>query len=59
MLEMFGGSTIGDVRDALSRYVERISAAVPAPVAGGRGTGPGRAEPSPDDAGGVGSGGDD
>jgi chorismate synthase len=59
MLEMFGGSTIGDVRDALSRYVQRISADVTAPVAGGRGTGSGRPEPSPDEVGGVGSGGDD
>jgi chorismate synthase len=59
MLEMFGGSTLGDVRDALSRYVQRISADVTAPVAGGRGTGSGRPEPSPDEVGGVGSGGDD
>src|SRR5690349_18911205 len=36
MLETFGGSTIGDTRDALDRYVARISADVPAPVAGGR-----------------------
>jgi chorismate synthase len=36
MLETFGGSTIGDTRAALGRYVERISADVPAPVAGGR-----------------------
>jgi chorismate synthase len=36
MLETFGGSTIGDTRAALHRYVERISADVPAPVAGGR-----------------------
>ncbi|HEY7133368.1 MAG TPA: chorismate synthase [Candidatus Limnocylindrales bacterium] len=36
MLETFGGSTIGDTRAALDRYVERISADVPAPVAGGR-----------------------
>ncbi|HEV7810978.1 MAG TPA: chorismate synthase [Candidatus Limnocylindrales bacterium] len=59
MLEMFGGSTIGDVRDALARYVERISAAVPAPVAGGGAARSERPEPSPDEAGGVGSGGDD
>src|SRR5690349_18192494 len=36
VLEKFGGSTIGDTRDALDRYVARISADVPAPVAGGR-----------------------
>jgi chorismate synthase len=59
MLEMFGGSTIGDVRDALARYIERISAAVPAPVAGGGAARSERPEPSPDEAGGVGSGGDD
>jgi chorismate synthase len=35
MLDTFGGSTIGDVRASLERYVERISAPVPAPVAGG------------------------
>jgi chorismate synthase len=34
MLDMFGGSTIGDTRDALDRYVARISAPIPAPVAG-------------------------
>ncbi len=36
MLDTFGGSTIGDTRAALDRYVDRISGAVPAPVAGGR-----------------------
>jgi chorismate synthase len=36
MLDTFGGSTIGDVRASLDRYVERISAPVPAPVAGGQ-----------------------
>jgi chorismate synthase len=36
MLDMFGGSTIGDTRDALDRYVERISRPIEAPVAGGR-----------------------
>jgi len=36
MLDTFGGNTIGDTRAALDRYMERISAAVPAPVAGGR-----------------------
>lgn len=59
MLDTFGGNTIGDVRDALARYVERISADVPAPVAGGRAPAAGRTEPSPDETGGVGSGGDD
>ncbi|HEY7970592.1 MAG TPA: chorismate synthase [Candidatus Limnocylindrales bacterium] len=64
MLDTFGGSTIGDTRDALDRYVARISAEVPAPVAGGRGTRRGSATgavPSDDDAEGgvVGSGGDD
>ena len=54
MLDTFGGSTIGDTRDALNRYVERISADVPAPVAGGRAiTGEARAAAD------VGSGGDD
>ena len=36
MLEKFGGDTIGDTRDALDRYVARISRDVEAPVAGGR-----------------------
>ena len=36
MLEKFGGDTIGDTRSALDRYVERISQAPEAPVAGGR-----------------------
>ena len=35
MLDKFGGDTIGDTRDALERYVERISRPVEAPVAGG------------------------
>jgi chorismate synthase len=35
MLDKFGGDTIGDTRDALDRYVERISRAPEAPVAGG------------------------
>jgi chorismate synthase len=64
MLDTFGGSTIGDTRDALDRYIERISSDVPAPVAGGRQTRPGSATgvlASDDDADGgiVGSGGDD
>jgi chorismate synthase len=37
MLDKLGGDTIADTRDALDRYVERISRAVEAPVAGGRG----------------------
>src|SRR6187401_2187826 len=41
MLDTFGGSTIGDTRDALDRYLERISSDVPAPVAGSRRTRPG------------------
>src|SRR5439155_9621393 len=36
MLDKFGGDTIADTRDALDRYVERISRTVEAPVAGGR-----------------------
>jgi chorismate synthase len=50
MLDTFGGSTIGDTRAALDGYVERISTAIPAPVAGGRRV------PGGDEAG---SGGDD
>jgi chorismate synthase len=38
MLDTFGGSTIGDTRDALDRYIERISRPIEAPVAGGRGS---------------------
>jgi chorismate synthase len=36
MLDKFGGDTIDDTRDALERYVERISRPIDAPVAGGR-----------------------
>ena len=36
MLDKFGGDTIADTRDALERYVARISRPVEAPVAGGR-----------------------
>ena len=36
MLEKFGGDTVEDTRAALDRYVERISRAPDAPVAGGR-----------------------
>ena len=35
MLDKFGGDTIGDTRDSLDRYVERISRPVEAPRAGG------------------------
>ena len=58
MLDKFGGDTIADTRDALDRYVARISAAVEAPVAGGRrglASAPARS-PGGDEAG---SGGDD
>jgi chorismate synthase len=64
MLDKFGGDTIADTRDALDRYVARISGPIEAPVAGGRRAGPGGAgaaggapaEPGGDEAG---SGGDD
>jgi chorismate synthase len=66
MLDKFGGDTIADTRDALERYVARISAPIDAPAAGGRRTGAARSTPatadaSDDDAGAgvVGSGGDD
>ena len=36
MLDKFGGDTIADTRDALDRYVARISRPIEAPVAGGR-----------------------
>jgi chorismate synthase len=60
MLDKFGGDTIADTRDALDRYVERISRAVEAPVAGGRWAGVGATDESVP-AGGdeAGSGGDD
>ena len=65
MLDTFGGSTIGDTKDALERYVARISAGVEAPVAGGRrrtppesATGTGASE-GDGEAGDFGSGGDD
>ena len=57
MLEKFGGDTIGDTRSALDRYVERISQAPDAPVAGGRRTGVGTASLVGGDE--AGSGGDD
>ena len=62
MLDKFGGDTIDDTRDALERYVARISEPIEAPVAGGRRAG------APETAGGAstapggdeaGSGGDD
>jgi chorismate synthase len=60
MLDKFGGDTIADTRDALDRYVERISRAVEAPVAGGRWADLGATDESVP-AGGdeAGSGGDD
>jgi chorismate synthase len=57
MLETFGGSTIADTRDAVARYVARISSAVDAPVAGGRR--PAATPEPPGTAGDFGSGGDD
>jgi chorismate synthase len=36
MLDTFGGNMIDDTRDALERYVARISRSVEAPLAGGR-----------------------
>jgi chorismate synthase len=62
MLDKFGGDTIADTRDALRRYVERISGPIEAPVAGGRrpgvapGAGGGSTASGGDEAG---SGGDD
>jgi chorismate synthase len=62
MLDKFGGYTIADTRDALRRYVERISGPIEAPVAGGRrpgvapGAGGGSTASGGDEAG---SGGDD
>jgi len=59
MLDTFGGDTMAATRDALARHIERISAAVEAPVAGGRRT---PADPGPSPSGvaaDVGSGGDD
>jgi chorismate synthase len=58
MLDKFGGDTIGDTRDALDRYVARISAGIEAPVAGGRrGRGTSTVAGSGGDE--AGSGGDD
>ncbi len=36
MLDKFGGDTIDDTRDALDRYVARISGPIEAPIPGGR-----------------------
>jgi chorismate synthase len=57
MLDKFGGDTIGDTRDALDRYVQRISRAPEAPVAGGRRSGSVAAPVGAGDE--AGSGGDD
>jgi chorismate synthase len=67
MLDKFGGDTIADTRDALDRYVERISRPIDAPLPGGRqaltGTGDASVGGALDGAGGggdeAGSGGDD
>ncbi|MEA2519251.1 MAG: chorismate synthase [Chloroflexota bacterium] len=65
MLDKFGGDTIGDTRDALDRYVERISRPVQAPQAGGRppmpreGRVPSRSTAQPLAGDEAGSGGDD
>ena len=56
MLDKLGGDTIGDTRDALERYVARISRPIDAPVAGGRRTAAGAAIGGGGEAG---SGGDD
>jgi chorismate synthase len=57
MLDKFGGDTIDDTRSALDRYVERISQAPEAPVAGGRRAGTTAASLVGGDE--AGSGGDD
>ena len=59
MLDKLGGDTIGDTREALDRYAARISAAVAAPVAGGRRSGAAAATAAPADGDEAGSGGDD
>jgi chorismate synthase len=58
-VDKFGGDTIGDTRDALERYVARISRPIEAPVAGGRraGTAAGAGAVGGGDE--AGSGGDD
>ncbi|HET7474129.1 MAG TPA: chorismate synthase [Candidatus Limnocylindrales bacterium] len=57
MLDKFGGDTIADTKDALERYVARISRGVEAPVAGGRRPGAARLSAVGGDE--AGSGGDD
>jgi chorismate synthase len=59
MLDKFGGDTIGDTRDALDRYVERISRPVEAPVPGGRRRGSPSAAPGQGPRGGEVTGGDE
>lgn len=59
MLDKFGGDTIEDTRDALARYVARISRPVEPPVAGRRPARAATAPGDPADAGDFGSGGDD
>jgi chorismate synthase len=59
MLDKFGGDTIGDTRDALDRYVERISRPIAAPVAGGRRTSTGTGDQGGTAVGGAGGGGDE
>jgi len=62
MLDKLGGDTIADTRDALDRYVARISRPIAAPVAGGRAAAVGASDGAvtgPADVGDFGSGGDD
>jgi chorismate synthase len=59
MLDKFGGDTIDDTRDALDRYVERISRPIDAPVAGGRRTSTGTGDQGGTAVGGAGGGGDE
>jgi chorismate synthase len=62
MLDTFGGNTIDDTRDAMERYVARISRPIEAPLVGGRRQPPDGATPNPEPVGGgdeAGSGGDD
>ena len=57
MLDKFGGDTVADTRDALDRYVERISRPPEAPIAGGRRAGSAAGSVAGGDE--AGSGGDD
>jgi chorismate synthase len=60
MLDKFGGDTIADTRDALDRYIARISGPIEAPVAGGRRAGAaGGADGGAIEAGGASRGGDE